>query len=315
MVGLLVACNMASAETLRPAAIDRPGNGSLRADEWRALQAARQEFLARSCRILAGRHGPLGAFLATKEFTRRLQHLLVDDEHRAIYCYVPKVACTNWKRIWMILTNKTSAESPDAIPSHVPHTTNVLRSLADSSYTADDVRTRLSTYTKFLFVRHPMERLVSAFRNKFEKSSQFSKSIGPEILRKFRKSSGESSLNSNVTFSEFVSYVVDRKFRRREVLNEHWEAYTDLCLPCIVSYDYVGKYDTLKEDSDRILEEIGAPDGLRFPAFVRSATASLVPRYLSTLPPSELRFATDVYKMDFLLFQYQFPIFRNLTST
>ncbi|KAF2364934.1 Sulfotransferase [Trinorchestia longiramus] len=210
----------------------------------------------------------------------------------------------------MILTNKTRALSPSEIPSHVPHVSRSLRSLADSSFSSDDVRVRLSRYTKFLFVRHPMERLVSAFRNKFEKETQFSRSIGPEILRKFRKHHSGTP-HANVTFSEFVRYLVDKKFRRKESLNEHWEAYTELCLPCIVPYDYIGKYETLKEDSDRILEEIGAPEGLQFPPFVPSATASLVPRYLSTLLPSEQRLATDVYKADFLLFQYDFPIVRN----
>lgn len=182
----------------------------------------------------------------------------------------------------------------------------------------DEIRLRLETYTKFFFVRNPMERLVSAFRNKLEKetnsSSTFRKVFGVEILRKFRKQQIRLSSSGNgVTFSEFVRFLLDKKFRRRESFNEHWAPFTDLCHPCIIPYDYIGKYETLHDDAENILKQLGANKSLHFPPLVPSVTGRLVPRYLHTLLPSQQRRLFAMYQPDFVLFQYQTPLIRNIT--
>ncbi len=45
---------------------------------------------------------------------KALDHLIVDDHHGVIYCFVPKVACTNWKRIMIVLSQNLKA--PDGAP-------------------------------------------------------------------------------------------------------------------------------------------------------------------------------------------------------
>ncbi|XP_011806242.1 PREDICTED: carbohydrate sulfotransferase 13, partial [Colobus angolensis palliatus] len=39
-----------------------------------------------------------------------LRHVLVDDAHGLLYCYVPKVACTNWKRVLLALSGQTRGD-------------------------------------------------------------------------------------------------------------------------------------------------------------------------------------------------------------
>uniref|UniRef100_A0A7M4FKX5 Carbohydrate sulfotransferase n=1 Tax=Crocodylus porosus TaxID=8502 RepID=A0A7M4FKX5_CROPO len=94
-----------------------------------------------------------------------LRHLVVDDVHGLLYCYVPKVACTNWKRVMMVLTGQGKYQDPLEIPANEAHVSSNLRTL--SEYSISEINHRLRNYLKFIFVREPFERLVSAYRNKF----------------------------------------------------------------------------------------------------------------------------------------------------
>ena len=42
-----------------------------------------------------------------------------------------EVACTNWKRLWMLLTGRSNASSPLDIPSAVPHQLGAVKRLSD----------------------------------------------------------------------------------------------------------------------------------------------------------------------------------------
>ncbi|MPC39865.1 Carbohydrate sulfotransferase 11 [Portunus trituberculatus] len=172
---------------------------------------------------------------------------------------------------------------------------------------------KLRTYTKFLFVRHPMERLVSAFRNKLASNSSsatdFRRRFGATIL-KVRRGVGAfrniSKADKGLTFAEFVYYLIERSYTGGlQSLNEHWAPYFDLCHPCTIRYDNIGKYETLEEDAEFILRKIGARPNLHFPPIVNSRTASLVDDYLASLTPDMSRKLYDLYEPDFTLFQYE----------
>uniref|UniRef100_A0A3Q2YHY7 Carbohydrate sulfotransferase n=1 Tax=Hippocampus comes TaxID=109280 RepID=A0A3Q2YHY7_HIPCM len=145
-----------------------------------------------------------------------LQHVLVNDEYRFLYCYVPKVACSNWKRVLKVLGG--ALESVD-VKIKMDHRSDLTFL---SSLKPEGIRYRLQHYFKFMFVREPMERLLSAYRNKFGEIESYQRKYGAEIVKRYRKSRGGKGsrvAGDDVTFAEFVRYLLDEDVER---MNEHW---------------------------------------------------------------------------------------------
>lgn len=51
----------------------------------------------------------------------QMEHLLVDHKHQVMYCYVPKVGCTNWKRIFLMLRGDFEVDNPLDIKAPIVH--------------------------------------------------------------------------------------------------------------------------------------------------------------------------------------------------
>ncbi|XP_036594688.1 carbohydrate sulfotransferase 13 [Trichosurus vulpecula] len=246
-----------------------------------------------------------------------LRHLVVDDEHGLLYCYVPKVACTNWKRVMMVLTGGGKYRDPLEIPAHEAHVPTNLKTLAD--YSPAEINRRLRAYLKFLFVREPFERLVSAYRNKFTRSynTAFHRRYGTKIILRHRQHPSPEALarGDDVRFEEFLYYLIDPRTRKEEPFNEHWERAHSLCHPCLVHYDVVGKYETLEEDAAYVLGLVGADQaGLHFPSSskITRTTDSETARFFEGISPFYQRRLFNLYKMDYLLFNYSIPSYLQL---
>ncbi|XP_037096148.1 carbohydrate sulfotransferase 11-like isoform X2 [Syngnathus acus] len=240
-----------------------------------------------------------------------LKHLIVDDKHSLIYCYVPKVACTNWKRILMVLTSDGRYTEPLAIPANEAHVAGNLRTL--SEFSAPEINRRLRSYLKFIFVREPFERLVSAYRNKFTRSynTAFHKRYGTKIIRRHRKNPDPEALENgnDASFHEFVQYLVDPRTQREELFNEHWERVHSLCHPCMIHYDVVGKYETLERDAHAVLSLAGVEDTVEFPTSSKSTRtdSNMAARFFKHISPFYQKRLFNLYRMDFLLFNYSTP--------
>ncbi|XP_032891813.1 carbohydrate sulfotransferase 8 [Amblyraja radiata] len=281
--------------------LGRQGRGRLR-----AVQDGRRRLVDEACLQYRG-DGMPGSRLPDPHHVSRIY---VEDRHRLLYCEVPKAGCSNWKRVLMVLSGLAS--SPAHIQHQAAHYGNSLRRL--DSYDRAGMARRLRTYTKALFVREPLERLVSAFRDKFEQPNTYYHPVfGRAIIARYRPNATRQALRSGsgVTFPEFVRYLLDP--RRPLGLDIHWERVGRLCSPCLVRYDFIGRFENLAAEAEALLRLVGAPANLTFPRFKdrhrreERTGPQLSRRYLAQLSADERRRAQDFYLTDYAMFNYSRP--------
>lgn len=173
----------------------------------------------------------------------------------------------------------------------------------------------LKEYKKIIAVRHPLERVLSAYRNKFESKTSpsefFHKEIGSKIIKAFRTNATEEEIKSgsDVTFLEYIKYITDSDFNllwnNNQSFNEHWEPINGLCRPCDVNYDFIIQFDNLGEESNIVLRKI-KPE-VYFPLhdeITPEGTIEKLEKYFNEIPLKYLRTLEKIYKVDNLLFNY-----------
>ena len=105
-----------------------------------------------------------------------------------------------------------------------------------------------------------------------------------------------------------MQFISEPGYGTFEQRNEHWLSVHDICNPCAINYDIIGHYETLNEDTNHILNWIGASDIIkRFPKSDRPFNAKHIdPKYLSQLSGKQVSDFFKKYMTDFLAFDYEF---------
>ncbi|XP_016311774.1 carbohydrate sulfotransferase 14-like [Sinocyclocheilus anshuiensis] len=264
-----------------------------------------QEIRNRTIRSMCGQKNMPHSLWSLSPLQRKtlLQHILVNDEHRFLYCYVPKVACSNWKRMLKVLSGALANVD---VKVKMDHRADLVFL---SDFPPEEIRHRLRHYFKFMFVREPMARLLSAYRNKFGEIKAYQRKYGADIIRRYRKGYAKDKkiAGNDVTFTEFVRYLLDEDPER---MNEHWMPIYNLCQPCAIEYDFIGSYERLESDAAYVLERVGVPQHVRFPerqTWYKPVTKETLHYYLCTVPQKFLKELLPKYILDFSLFGYPLP--------
>ncbi|KFM58252.1 Carbohydrate sulfotransferase 11, partial [Stegodyphus mimosarum] len=248
--------------------------------------------MRRIWRVAANRRFGKEAFCKTK-----LCPIIVDEQKVLFFCFIPKVASTLVKRFFLNISGIPLHDADNDSAIHIV-ANQALRRISPMYYPS----TTIHRFFKIIFVRHPFDRLVSAFRSKAEAPRHevqfFYDRYWDPILKKLRPN--DTNLGQ-ITFREFVWYLTHSLERDYD---EHWAPYWSRCDPCLVDYDFVGKLETAEHDFPYAFQKVGIESSPDWWSDVHPISHSLTLRYFSSVPEEDIRRLYRIYRLDFELFGY-----------
>ncbi len=311
-----IVISLSDSESRRSGSVPRPGLRQATSDSiqdpndtWSRIQGERRRLVAEKCTSESGY-----TFQRSFQDTDMPDSLLVDPRHRIIYCAIPKVACSSWKTLLVKLSGRATGKKPYAV-----HDKRFLKSKGIFAWDLLSEKARryaLEKYTKFIVVRHPLERLLSAYRDKLVVYNRWTRSFqeryGRNIAFRYHGNRARTTHRKstyNVTFPEFLRFLADSSIPLSERTNRHWDTYQNLCRPCTVNYDHVIKFETLADDVDEMLRRyFSVANGTQ--VFPRRNSKPVPSRSLqnsqySGVPVDTLEKIRAMFHADFEMFGYR----------
>ena len=280
--------------------------------------------------------------------------LFILKENNILYCPVFKAASSTWINIMLELADNEISKKPlvQKSPTKDLIERAKIAGIYDDFFTLDSMsseeqyQSKLSGFpnkntTAFLVVRHPFERLVSAFRDKLERSHPnnnfYFEMYGETIVQQFRKEAidlfGKDFFNSSNNFGallpvpdnrrpnakfpsfwEFVQYLL-----RPEIpmgMDEHWVPTYYHCSICEKSHlavlTHVLKFEHLETENSAFLNyglNMGSFRDIRYTNGNRPegiSSSEITQLYFSTLSNADINGLYKLYQPDFMLFDYNF---------
>lgn len=213
--------------------------------------------------------------------------LFANDQHKVIFSKIHKVASNHFTKLWKTLGG-------------LKHLYKESRDLCVG---------RVERYYKVIFVRHPLSRILSAYRDKFERHNyETFRKIAEGIKRRQRVKFPKAAKNtSSLAFEEFIHYLVNANKNRE---NSHWNLISSSARVCELRYHFIGKLESLDNDLQYLLHKLRANTSLTILRAYQgySGEVEILRHYYGNISRPLLRRLYQAYKMDFDMFGYDMTI-------
>lgn len=254
-----------------------------------------------------------------------VRNFVVPDKGQSLlFCPIYKAASSTWLMAMLQMKGFWG-------PKNTPIQLNDIRKSVYAKLTGFDPHNQAGQFkTRFMVVRHPLERLLSCYRDKYEnaRKAYYYRVYGKKMLQMFReRPPGLSSSEANTllakadgdperertlgnpyanpvgpTFTEFVQYVVGPYSD-----DEHWRPYHTHCAPCSIEYNFILRFEDIDKESQLFLQYLEAPPDVQARkenVFPGPPTAEVSCSYYSQLSPKLMLDLIRKYEPDFRLFEY-----------
>ncbi|XP_013395185.1 carbohydrate sulfotransferase 10-like [Lingula anatina] len=205
-----------------------------------------------------------------------------------------KAASRNWRNVYQILSGRQDV----VFKGTKKYFTRL------HSYGSKNNSMRLANYLKVLVVRHPLERLVSAY-----KEQVLFRHLGPRVKTYMNQQYERNiTLQKHISFSDFLQYIADNGPK-----NAHWALVEDFCKPCDVQYDVIVHHEDLTTDAPNVMRLLGAEHLIaQFPSSHRKIESyrneTLIQKYYSGIGRKLFQKIWDIYKEEASFLGYKLDL-------
>lgn len=254
--------------------------------------------------------------VSVDELRPRLCGLLVDDLHKLILLGFPKAGSSTWLLTLIRATGLVPQNATEKNLGGNMHIREIqekygLRRLC--VYSTVDIQKRLENYFKVIVVRHPLDRLVSVWRDKFIIAKSSSKTMVTLETTAYTNPSQEKTERllypkaiPKWTFLEFLYYLLETN-----TSNIHWASYGKVAPLCSIQWDAVLKTETSTTDSNVVLKRLEPQLNISHLDIVHSHQSrtrmrvpdKALPEYWN-LAPAVWKYLSEMYGTDMKLFGY-----------
>lgn len=174
----------------------------------------------------------------------------VIPEYKLVFFTFPKVACSEWKRMFMRINGNTNWCITRGFNAHHPKQ-NMIKVLNDYD---PEVATAMMTspaWTKAAILREPKERVLSAFLDKAVKEDYYVKKCCEKLSDEKEQ---DKCKKNEMKFDSFLHYVT--KYPKK-CFDVHWEPQiTKIDSKWWPYIDIIGYQDDLQNDAQNILKHL-----------------------------------------------------------